>query len=214
VPLASWLSDFFLDLLASGGYPLLFALMVLDSLPTPVPGEAIMPFAGFLIVQGELSLAGVILVGLAGSTVGSFSGYCLGRFAGRAVVLRWGRYLLLGERDLVWAEWWFHRWGASAILLARLLPVVRSVVSIPAGIGRMRLAWFLLATAVGAFAWTLLMLALGITLEARWDVVVGFLDTFEIPIILGLLGIVIWYYVWGRRRAAPEPRPVDPQGQS
>lgn len=210
VPLASWLSDFFLDLLSTGGYPLLFVLMVFDSLPTPVPGEAIMPFAGFLVVQGELSVPGVIIVGMAGSMLGSLSGYWLGRYAGRAAVIRWGRYVLLGERDLAWAERWFSRFGAYAILLSRLTPVVRSVISIPAGVGRMRLDHFLISTAAGAFAWTLLMLSLGMALETRWDAVVDFLDTFEIPIIAGLVGIIVWYYVWGRRRATTGPAAVDP----
>lgn len=116
-------------------------LMALESACMPVPSEIVMPFAGYLVARdGAMSLLGVTLAGALGCTIGSIAAYVFGFYAGRPLILRYGRYILIREKHLITAEEWFEKWGDKATFIARLLPVIRTVISLPAGIAKMNLA--------------------------------------------------------------------------
>ncbi len=136
-----------------GGYWAIFVLMAMESSIIPVPSEIVIPPAAFLAAQGNLSFAGVIFAGTAGSYVGSAVSYWVSLWVGRPLLARYGRYFFLGEDKIARAEVWLARYEAGGIFFARLLPVIRHLISIPAGIVRMNFGVFSLMTILGAALW-------------------------------------------------------------
>jgi membrane protein DedA with SNARE-associated domain len=135
------------------GYTGVFILMAMESSIIPVPSEIVMPPAAFWAAQGRMSLAGVILAGTAGSYFGSALNYWISRWVGQPFVLKYGKYALLTPKKLIMAEAWVLRFGASGVFVARLLPVVRHLISIPAGVLKMPFGRFTWATVIGAGLW-------------------------------------------------------------
>lgn len=198
--------SFLTDVLSAGvaalGYPGIFAFMFLEGAITPIPSEVVLPFAGFLAAQGTLNLLAVILVASVGTMAGSGVAWYLGFRLGRPFVLRFGRYLLLDESDLVRAETWFARWGPAGVFLANCLPGSRSIVGYPAGAGRMAFFPFLFATFGGAMVWNSVLAFAGWFLLAEW---VRFVEAFElidlVTLVAVLAGIGGWVYY--KKRRAP-----------
>src|SRR5437867_9217698 len=133
----SALAGFTIAVISSSGYLGIVILMAIESACIPLPSEIIMPFAGYLVYRGELGLTGVALAGATGCVLGSLVAYAVGARGGRPAIERWGRFVLLGRRELDLAERWFARRGRAAGLWARLLPVVRTFIALPAGIARL-----------------------------------------------------------------------------
>ena len=199
------------------GYLAVFVLMVLESACIPLPSEAIMLFGGAL--AGGLTVAGVhlhldvvvvALAGAAGNLVGSWVAYAVGRIGGRPLVERWGRYVLLRPHDLDRAERFFARRGAVAVLVARVLPVVRTFISLPAGVAEMPLVPFSLLTAAGSLPWTFGLALAGDALASNWSAVSNAFT--PVSIVAGVL-IVAWIAWWVVRRVraratAPSQDPV------
>ena len=144
-----------------GGYWAIIALMAMESSIIPVPSEIVIPPAAFLAAQGNMSFTGVILAGTLGSYIGSAASYWVSLWIGRPLLARYGRYLLLGEDKIARAETWLVRYEAGGIFFARLLPVIRHLISIPAGIVRMNFATFSLMTTLGAAVWCSVLTYLG-----------------------------------------------------
>jgi membrane protein DedA with SNARE-associated domain len=174
----SFVHDFFVAiakfaiwLISTVGYLGLFVLMILESMFIPIPSELVMPFAGFLAGQGKLSLILVIVVSSIGSIVGSLISYYIGMIGGNVFVLKLGKYFLLDEEDLKKTEKWFAKKGESTILIGRLIPVVRHLISIPAGIGKMHLGKFCAYTLAGATLWNSFLAILGYILAENWNLV-------------------------------------------
>jgi membrane protein DedA with SNARE-associated domain len=165
------------------GYPGIFALMFLEGIFPPIPSEVIMPFAGSLAEQGRLSLGGIVAAGTLGSLLVALIYYAGGRWlesrAVRQLIRRYGRWLLLTEHDWDRAMRAFRRYGAGAIFAGRLVPGLRSLISIPAGLDKMPLVPFLLLTTLGSVAWNALLAQIGIMLGANWDDVLVALDRYE-----------------------------------
>ena len=149
-----------------GGYLGVIALMAMESSILPVPSEIVIPPAAFWASQGRMTYAGVILAGTFGSWLGSTISYWVSRWIGRAVILRWGRYFLIKPDGLERAEVFMHRYGAGGVFFARLLPVIRHLISIPAGIARMSFGVFSLVTVVGAFFWCGILTWFGVRITA------------------------------------------------
>ena len=176
------------------------ALMAAESMILPVPSEAVMPFVGFQVADGKWSLWLAVLATSLGSLVGSLLSYAMGYYGGKPFVLAFGKYLLLNVRDLERAERFFHaRGGAWTIFLARFVPVVRHLVSIPAGTGRMPLLPFCAATVAGATLWNGFLLWLGMRLRENWTVVQHYSHQIDIGIVALLVAGAVWY--WRTRRA-------------
>ena len=145
----------------SGGYVGIIALMAMESSIFPVPSEIVIPPAAFLAAEGKLSLAGVIVAGTVGSYLGAAVTYWISRLLGRPLIARYGRFVLVSPRKLEDAEQWLARYEAGGVFFARLLPVVRHLISIPAGIVRMPFGVFSLATIIGSAVWCWVLAFLG-----------------------------------------------------
>ena len=154
-------------LIGSWGLPAVFVLMLLESACIPVPSEAIMPFAGFAVSAGKLTMAGIIIAGVAGNLVGSWIAYAVGYYGGRPFVDRWGRYVLLRPHHLDTAQHWFDRYGAPVVFFGRMIPIVRTFISLPAGFGRMNFWKFTLYTALGCIPWVAMLGYVGYKLGAN-----------------------------------------------
>ncbi|HLE96182.1 MAG TPA: DedA family protein [Candidatus Thermoplasmatota archaeon] len=198
-------AEFATDLVAQAGYAGVFLLMAAESMVFPIPSEAVMPPAGILVQQGRLSFLGVALASTAGTLLGSWLSYTIGARGGIVVVRRYGKYVLLSEKHLDRAHAFFERRGFVAVLLARFVPGVRHVSSIPAGAARMPIGPFFAATALGAIPWNLFLLWSGYKLGEHWDTVVGFLDYAEyVAVAVALVALAAWLV--GRRRRRSEER--------
>jgi membrane protein DedA with SNARE-associated domain len=176
-----------------------FVLMALESMIAPVPSELVMPFAGFLIFMGQFDVVPVIVASSLGSIVGSLLSYGLGML-GEPVVLRYGRYLLLNPHHLEWTKTFFARHGGKTIFIARFIPVVRHLISIPAGLARMPLIPFILYTLVGATLWNGFLTYLGVRLKENWQVIQHYTHILDYFVVAGLIGVVV-YLVWKLKRA-------------
>jgi membrane protein DedA with SNARE-associated domain len=171
------------DTLGAGGYPVLAALILLENLFPPVPSEVLLPLAGSRVAAGDWIFPLVVLAATAGSVAGALLLYALGRHGGRPLLLRHGRLLRLDERRLDVADDWFDRHGPKVVLFGRLLPGVRSVVSIPAGLSEMPVPRFLLYTTVGSAVWNSALIGAGWALGSQWDQVAGVIEAAQWPVL-------------------------------
>jgi membrane protein DedA with SNARE-associated domain len=178
-----------------GGYSALFLLMALESMIAPIPSEIVMPFAGFLIVQGKFTLVAVALVSAFGSVFGSLLSYWIGIFGGRRFILRFGKYLLLDESHLEWTEQFFRKYGEKTIFISRFIPVVRHLISIPAGIGKMRIGRFMAYTFAGALIWNTFLAWVGIKLRERWEIVHNYSSQIDV-VMVAILAVVFFWFVY------------------
>lgn len=212
-PLASLfldLTEWIVDVVARLGYPGIFLLMIVEGILTPIPSEFIMPFAGFLAGRSQLSLPLVVLAGTAGAAIGNVVAYKIGAHVGRPLIARYGRFVGLGEDDLAWAERWFARFGDVGILLGHAMPGVRSFISFPAGIGRMRLRNFVVFSTIGAAIWNTVLVVAGYLLLDAWIVFAETTENVDLYLVAAALAVVVGYVYWRKaraRRAADVTRP-------
>lgn len=179
-------------------------LMGLESACIPIPSEIIMPFAGYLVSTGRFELFAVALAGAVGCNIGSHLAYEVGARGGRPLIERIGRRTRWGLRELALADRFFGRYGSAAIFIGRLLPVVRTFLSLPAGIARMNLWRFHIYTFVGSLIWCLALAWVGQTLGARWNDTPWLKTAFHIAdvvVVAGLLAGLVWFLLQRRRRA-------------
>lgn len=177
------------------GYIGLLILMALESMIAPVPSEVVMPFAGFLITDGRFTFFMVAVFSTLGSIMGSLVSYWIGLFGGRKFILRFGKYLLLDESHLEWTEKWFSKQGEKTIFISRFIPIVRHLISLPAGIGKMNLKKFITYTAAGALIWNMFLTYLGYKLKQKWEVIHEYSGQLDIAAGI-LLVIVIGYLIY------------------
>jgi membrane protein DedA with SNARE-associated domain len=207
------------------GYLAVFILMVAESACIPIPSELIMTFGGAIaagaIAGHHLSLALVIVAGVAGNVVGSYIAWAVGRWGGQAALHRWGGRVWLREHDIEVANRWFDRYGPRAVLIGRLLPVVRTFISLPAGIAGMRPVRFGVYTTIGCIPWTAALAAAGYAVGASWQQIPNAFHavTYIIAaIVIIALAIGVWLFIRYRRRgrasgahaAGPSGRRQDP----
>ncbi|MDD4989871.1 MAG: DedA family protein [Candidatus Pacebacteria bacterium] len=157
------------NLISSGGYFFVFFLMVLESMIFPVPSEAVMPFAGFLIFQQNFSFLAVIFFSTLGSIMGSLLSYYIGFYEGKPFVLKYGKYFLLKKEDLTKTEKFFAKHGERTIFISRFIPVVRHLISLPAGAAKMNVFKFSLYTILGSAIWHTFLSWVGFSLKQNWQ---------------------------------------------
>ncbi|HUZ66142.1 MAG TPA: DedA family protein [Beijerinckiaceae bacterium] len=197
--LAAWI----VTAISSTGYLGLAALMAIESACIPLPSEIIMPFAGYLASTGRFSLVLAALAGAIGCSLGSTLAYLVGAHGGRPFVEKWGAYVLLDTRDLDRAERFFRRFGGPAVFIARVLPVVRTFIALPAGMAKMPQLPFQLYTFVGSFAWCLALAYIGYQLGVHWNSdprLPALMHRFDIAIVAVVLLAICWF-VWSRIRS-------------
>lgn len=186
--------DYIVALLIKIGYAGLFLAMTLESMIFPLPSEAVMPFAGFLWSVEKMNFFAIIFWSTAGSLFGSLISYWLGFYGGRPLINKIGHYFLLNEEHLKSTEIFFNKHGAKAIFVGRLIPIIRHLISIPAGLGKMNLKKFVCYTVVGAALWNSFLTIVGYYLGSNWEIIRGYghyLDVF-VALILVLTFLVFW----------------------
>ncbi|MBS3163215.1 DedA family protein [Candidatus Woesearchaeota archaeon] len=177
------------------GYPGIFILMAMESMIFPIPSELVMPFAGFLAFEGKFSFLFVVIASSLGSLFGSLISYYIGAYGGDRFVRKFGKYFLLDISDLEKTEKWFDKRGGKTIFISRFIPVVRHLISIPAGIGKMDIKKFCLYTLLGATIWNTFLAYLGFLVGQNWNIISGYMEYISIPIaiIIVLAGIFMIY---------------------
>jgi membrane protein DedA with SNARE-associated domain len=181
------------------GYPGIFVLMVLESALIPIPSEIIMPFSGYLVSTNKFGPIEVVLAGSLGNLVGSVLTYFLGLRAGRALFVRYGKYFLFRESHLRTVENWFQKYGDRTSFVGRLLPGVRTYVSLPAGIGGMRLGRFMIYTFAGSLIWNIILTYVGIQLGENWKNIDKYSNYLDIVAGVAVVVFVIWFIKTDRR---------------
>ena len=189
--------------MSAGGYFGLFVLMALESMIAPVPSEVVMPFAGYLVLQGRFDFWIALLVSGLGSIFGSVLSYYIGFYGGRPFVLRYGKYLLLEKEHLEWTENWFRKQGQKTIFISRFIPVVRHLISIPAGIAKMTINKFVIYTFLGATIWNFILLYAGFKLGEHWDKIHQYSKELDI-IFIALVILFFAYFIWKHRKRKNE----------
>ncbi len=181
-----WLVASFTNIIETLGYGGVFLLMIGESMILPVPSEAVMPFAGFLIFSGEMSWFAVMFWSTLGSLVGSGLSYFMGSYGGRVFVLRLGKYFFLNEHHLQQTEKFFAKYGIKTVFISRFIPVVRHLISIPAGVAKMNLWKFSFYTLIGATLWNGFLTYCGVILGAKYDVIKGYSKYLDYLIVVVL----------------------------
>ncbi|MBV0893217.1 DedA family protein [Paracoccus sp. Z118] len=191
--------DWILSVIEGWGYPGVFALMLLENVFPPIPSEVIMPLAGYLTATGALSFIPTVLAGTAGSVVGTLLWFWLGRALGSERLKRWaaryGRWMTVSPSDIETAEGWFRRHGGAAVFLGRMVPAVRTLISVPAGIARMPMRKFLAYTIAGSLLWTLLLAGAGLLLENQYHRVADVIDPISSFVVVAVIAIYLYRVV-------------------
>lgn len=192
----SWIES----LIATIGYPGIVLAMAIENIFPPIPSEAVLPFAGALSAKGELNFWGAIAAGTAGSLIGAVVLYAIGYIAREAGVRRlveaYGRYLFISERDLDRSVDWFERYGEAVVFFGRLIPLIRSIISVPAGYARMNFLRFLIYTTLGTTLWNLILTYIGRVLGENWSEISDLMAPYENGALVVLALIVLLFFGW------------------
>ena len=191
------LSGFIISVISAGGYLGIVALMAIESACIPLPSEIIMPFSGYLVSQGRFSLFWVATAGAIGCNLGSALAYVIGYYGGPPMVRKFGRLLWLTEHELEIAHSFFERWGNITVFVARLLPVVRTFIALPAGVARMPQVRFHLYTFLGSWPWCLGLAYLGMKAGEHWDYLRSYFHRFD-AVIAAAIVIVAFLFIRSR----------------
>ena len=191
--LVSYISNWALQVINATGYGGIFLLSALESAAIPIPSEVVIPFSGFLAASGKFSLWGVVAVATLANLAGSVVLFLIGRSGGRRILERYGKYVMIHKKDLDSADKWFARHGAAAVFWGRMLPVVRTFISLPAGVAKMNLANFSLFTFLGALPWNLMLALVGLKAKENWDLLHGYFRKADVFIVILVLIAVSLY---------------------
>jgi len=189
------LSRFVISMISTFGYTGILLTMAIESACIPLPSEIIMPFSGYLVTTGQFTMLGVTLAGALGNVVGSVLAYYAGLWGGRPFVERYGPYILLSHHDLDIADRWFAKYGEAAVFFSRMLPVVRTFISLPAGIAGMNFPRFVLFTFIGALPWCYVLAYIGVRMGEQWEHLRDYFHRFDIVIGLFLAAGLV-YFLW------------------
>jgi len=177
------------------GYVGLFILMVLESLSLPIPSEVILPFTGYLIYIGHLSLIPALIDSTIASLVGSLILYLLSYYIGYSIVLKLGRYVGISKKHLDAAEQWFNKYGGISVVLAKFIPGIRALISIPAGVARMNVWLFMVYTIIGSTIWNIVLIYIGLSLGPAWEtgltLISKYIDYLALALIIAIVAFMI-----------------------
>ncbi len=187
------------DIIDSIGLPGIFMLMVLESACIPIPSEATFLFAGFNVSEGHYSLLAVVAVGTAANVVGSWIAYAVGYYGRVDILEKHGRKLHIKPSHLQWADDWFARYGAATVFFTRMLPIVRTFISLPAGVARMPFWKFTLLTTLGCLPWILMLTLVGREVGDQWESWKDYLHYVDYAVIAAILAGALWLFIRWRR---------------
>ena len=202
------IAAFIVATISTLGYGGIVLLMAIESACIPLPSEVIMPFSGYLVSTGRFNLVLVATAGAVGCNLGSTIAYAIGHWGGRRLVERWGRIVLMGERELRAVDWFFGRFGGLAVFIGRLLPVIRTFIALPAGMAHMPQGRFQLYTFAGSWPWCYALAYVGEQLGDRWNSdprLKDFMHRFDGVIVAVIIACVVWY-VWSHLKHRVRPK--------
>jgi len=199
------ISNFIIAAIEQLGYAGVALAMAIESACIPLPSEVIMPFAGYVAWEGKLSLLGVAIAGTIGCLAGSLVIYSIGAYGGRPLLERYGRYILVRTSELDRADTWFATHGEITVFISRVLPIIRSFISLPAGIARMDIKKFSLFTTLGSFPWCFALAYVGFLLGPQWATIERLFRYLDIVVIVGFVALV-GYLIYHRKRIAARMR--------
>jgi len=179
-------------MIASIGYAGIFLLMTIESACTPLPSEVVMPFGGFAAQRGDLNFFGVVLAGALGCLAGSLIAYSVGYYGGRPLLEKYGKYVFIKNHDIDLADRWFSKYGSKAVFVARLLPIVRAFISLPAGIARMDIKRFTAYSFLGSLPWCFALAYVGVMLGNNWSLLEKYWIYLDIATILGIVAFLAY----------------------
>lgn len=189
------IAELVIKIISDSGYFGVTVLMAIESACIPIPSEIIMPFAGFLTISGKLSLLPVIAWGAIGNLVGSIVAYLIGVYGGRPFIEKYGKYVLIGKDELDKSQRFFTKYGSASVFFSRLLPIVRTFISLPAGIARMPFGRFCVYTFIGSFFWSALLAYIGVFLGENWQSIEVYFRKFDWLIaVLLIAGVAYFIY--------------------
>lgn len=186
------MADWVLETISTFGYIGLALVLLVENLFPPIPSEIVLPLAGFLVGTGDLNYWGAVFAATFGAVVGAWILYAIGLWGGRPVILRYGKYLWISEEELDRAESWFKRYGDWVVLVARVIPLARSVVSVPAGTMRMPPLRFTVLTTAGTLIWNILLIQAGVILGENWEQVNEFMGTYSNVAYVAIALVVVY----------------------
>ena len=187
------LSNIVISVISSTGYLGVFACMVIESACIPLPSEIIMPFSGYLVFAGKFNIWLVTLAGALGNLAGSMIAYAVGYYGGRPFVEKYGKYFLVTHKDIDMADRWFSRYGYEAVLISRVLPVIRTFISLPAGIAKMNFTWFSVYSFLGSLPWCFVLAFIGMKLGENWVSIGDYFHKFDLVIgVVLITGLIFW----------------------
>jgi len=185
----------------TAGYLGIFTLMVMESATLPVPSEVVLPLAGYWVYKGQIEFWPAVVVASLGSLVGTSIDFGIGYYLGRQAILRYGRWIRLNEHHLERGETWFTKYGNPAVLLARFVPLVRTVIAFPAGISKMSFGKFLAFSAIGIFVWDAILIYLGEVAGQNRDLIINSLQSAFVLVEVAAAGILlVALYVFSKRK--------------
>lgn len=184
------IADFIISLISNLGYGGIFVLMAMESAFLPIPSEVVLPFAGFLVAKGVFSFWPVVLISTLGCIAGSAASYYIGIKGGRPLLEKYGKYILIANSEIKFSERLFQKHGNKITLVARLLPVLRTVISLPAGIARMPFKQFIIYSGVGSLPWCAALTYVGVVLGENWNSLAGYFHNIDIIIVIGIVLLV------------------------
>ncbi len=192
------LSGFIIHLIQTTGHLGVFILMTLESALIPIPSEVTMPFAGFLASKGELSFITIVFIGALGNVIGSVIGYYIGFFLEENVLLhlikKYGKFILITESDYQKSFMWFKKYGSSVVFFSRMLPAVRTFISLPAGVFKMNIVKFVIYTFVGSLIWSAILAGVGFYFGSNWKVLEPIFRKFDV-VILAVFVLAVAFYL-------------------
>ena len=197
--ITEFLIEYIVAFISWGGYGTVIILMMLESMIFPVPSEAVLPFVGFSVIGGHLNFWLSVLAAIIGSMIGSIISYYIGFYGGRYALKKWGKYLLLNEHHLEITENFFKKRGDGAIFICRFIPIVRHLISIPAGMGKMNMLKFIVFTFFGAGLWNTFLIYIGTLLGDNWSRLEKYTGVMDI-IVLTILVLIIFYFIYRSKR--------------
>lgn len=190
--LLSQLINLITNFISTTGYSSIIILMAMESMVVPIPSEAVMPFAGFLISSGQFSFVGVIIASTVGSLIGSLISYFIGAYGGRPLIDKFGKYFFLNHHHLEITEQFFAKRGEVTIFISRFIPIIRHLISLPAGTGRMNIGKFSAYTILGAGLWNTLLAYIGFMLKNHWDELGKYSKIGDVVVIVAVIGFCVY----------------------
>lgn len=192
-PILSAIASWIIHVISTLGYPGIVLLMAIESANIPLPSEIIMPFSGYLVYTGQFNLWWAGFWGAIGCLVGGAISYYIGMIGGRPLIEKYGKYILISHHDLDLADRWFKKHGEITVLIGRLLPVIRTFISFPAGIAKMNFWKFLLYSFIGSFPFCLLLAYIGVKLGNNWESLRDYFHKFDLLIGIIIIAGIVWY---------------------